>query len=75
MVLMNPLQQYSARTLMVETVTTVLALAVVAVAVAVVAAAAAPIVYHRTAASIVVILVTLRDTDGCVVTRMSIGTR
>ena len=72
MALMNPLQQYSARTLMVETVTPVLALAVVA---AVVAAAAAPIVYHYTAASIVVILVTLRDTDGCVVTRMLIGTR
>ena len=74
MALMNPLQQYSARTLMVETTTTVLALAVVAVVV-VVAAAAAPIVYRHIAVSIVVTWVTLRDTDGCVVTRMSIGTR
>ena len=69
-------QQYSARTLMVETVTTLLALAVaIVLVVVVVAVAAAPTVYHHTAASIVVTWVTLRDTDGCVVTRMSIGTR
>ena len=69
MALTTPLKQYSATLHIVETVTTVLAVAA-AVVVAVVVPVTARIVKHHIVASIVVTWVTLRDTDGCVVTRM-----